>query len=785
MIKRLNKVNSIIIILVLILNLLFPIISIASDEIVTITFQDQNLYNAIVETLEGKIESKEDSSLTINMTQTNLESVTMLALDSKEIEKINGLEKFTNAFFITLAINNISDISILSNLTNLSNLNLSRNNISNISALSGLTNLTSLTLFTNNISDISVLSRLTNLTDLSLSDNNISDVSTLSKLTNLEELDLGHNNISNISALSQLTNLSDLKLNYNNINDINALSTLKSLKSLDLNNNNINNISVLSGLTNLSDLLYVSYNSISDISALSKLTNLKVLFLDGNNISEINSLSELTNLESLGLAFNDINDISTLSSLTNLTYLDLKYNNISDISALSNLPNLSVVVTYQSLSTTSSEKEVELPPIFLQSQDKNSKVYTEEEVSLEKCTLNEEKDKVIIEEGSTGATVTINGGNANGTCLNITSKATTPLLLEVSYSTTKLTNGNVEAKITANKEIQEVEGWTLAEDKTTLTKTYEENANETVTVYDVEGNSAEAKIDIKNIDKTAPETEVTYSTTELTKENVEVTITANERIQEVEGWSLSEDGTTLTKTYTENGEETLEIYDIAGNKVDVDVSVQNIEKAEIELALEIKYSTTKLTNKDVEVEVIANKEIQELEGWTLSEDKKTLSKTYSENGEEEITIYDLTGNSAKAKIEVKNIDKITPEIDIKYSTKESTNEEVLVTIQANEIVQEMEGWTLSEDGKTLTKAYEKNAEEIITIYDLAGNSTTVTIKVDNITDGNDTIKKDDNTIASSILPYAGKSSLMIVVIAIVALVAIILKRKVDEYKDIK
>ena len=55
----------------------------------------------------------------------------------------------------------------------------------------------------------------------------------------------------------------------------------------------------------------------------------------------------------------------------------------------------------------------------------------------------------------------------------------------------------------------------------------------------------------------------------------------------------------------------------------------------------------------------------------------------------------------------------------------------------------------------------------------------MTIIVGNITDGNNTRKKDHNTIASSILPYAGKSSLMIVVIAIVALVAIILKRKVD------
>ena len=104
--------------------LLFPIVSVANEELVTIKFEDKNLYNAISEQLEVKINSKDNNNLTITMTRENIESVdTLYNTNSKSIEKLNGLENFINLTRIGLANNKISDISVLSSLVNLTELN--------------------------------------------------------------------------------------------------------------------------------------------------------------------------------------------------------------------------------------------------------------------------------------------------------------------------------------------------------------------------------------------------------------------------------------------------------------------------------------------------------------------------------------------------------------------------------------------------------------------------------------------------------------------------------------
>ncbi len=72
---------------------------------------------------------------------------------------------------------------------------------------------------------------------------------------------------------------------------------------------------------------------------------------------------------------------------------------------------------------------------------------------------------------------------------------------------------------------------------------------------------------------------------------------------------------------------------------------------------------------------------------------------------------------------------------VTYSTTEQTNKDVIVTIKANEEIQNVEGWKLSTDKMTLTKTYTKNTTEDgenIIIKDLAGNSTVVTVKVTSI-----------------------------------------------------
>ena len=232
------------------------------------------------------------------------------------------------------------------------------------------------------------------------------------------------------------------------------------------------------------------------------------------------------------------------------------------------------------------------------------------------------------------------------------------------------------------------------------------------------------------LDKTAPTIDVTYSTKNPTKENVKVMITSNEEIQEVERWTLSADKKILTKEYSANTKETITVRDFAGNEAKASIEINNIDK--VAPVLNVTYSTKNPTKENVKVTITSNEEIQEAEGWILSSDKKILTKEYSANTKETITVKDFAGNEAKASIEINNIDKVAPVLNVTYSTKNPTKENVKVMITSNEQIQSVAGWTLSNDKKTLTKEYSANAKETIVVKDLVGNETRVTIEIDNI-----------------------------------------------------
>ena len=904
--RKILKINSLVLILVLMFNMLFPILSIAAEEKVTISFKDKNLYNAILTELGSKVESCDAGTLTITIKKANLETVTTLELEKKQITDVLGIEKFTsltrlnlnynekisdikpiaqlpnlealylynnkitditplesltklkslglgeneisnmeplrtltNITWLNLNANKISDITLLSSLTNLEKLYLNTNEISDISPLAGLTNLTILKIGQNNINDIKPITSLTNLTELALHANEISDITPLSGLTNLETLWLYDNNISDISPLAGLTNLTklylynteitditplagltnliELSLTSNKISDITPLRTLTNITWLNLSHNKISNITPLSSLTNLETLWLYSteitditplaslsnlknlglYNNkitsfeplsnlttlttlnasnvqISDISSLKKLTNIKYLYLSNNNIEDISVLANLkeliwlsiggnpnlkdvsalancTKLETLWLHNNNIENISELKALTNLKDLGISGNKISDLSIVDEIaslkltnkwrPNLNsnddeitVSSNYQNISKiltkTEAANEITLPQIFTKIKDKNSKLYTEEALELVNCTLSSDGTKIKLNENVNEGTVTIKGGAIADSKFVVKVDDGKPPVLDVKYSTTEPTNKSVTVTITSNKELKELEGWKLSADKLSITKEYTQNVTEEITVQDFAGNTGKTKVTINNIDVTAPEVEVKYSTTETTHDTVTVTVKSNEKLKEVKGWTLSEDKLILTKEYTDNTEETLIIYDLAGNERKIPIRIANIDKVELEAKVE--YSTTEATKGTVKVTIKANKKIKQVEGWTLDEAGVTLTKTYAQNAEEVVELQDLTGNKVKVNIKINNIDTTVPQVEVKYSTTEVTKKKVTVTIVANEKLQELEGWKLSEDKLTLTKDYYKNVEEEITILDLVGNKRTIPIKITNI-----------------------------------------------------
>ncbi len=89
---------------------------------------------------------------------------------------------------------------------------------------------------------------------------------------------------------------------------------------------------------------------------------------------------------------------------------------------------------------------------------------------------------------------TNNSNNNNNTNTNIKD-----LVASLSYSTHSLTYKTVTATITANKELEPIEGWNLSSDKKTLTKEYAENKEEVVTVKDKDGKTKILTVSIRNI----------------------------------------------------------------------------------------------------------------------------------------------------------------------------------------------------------------------------------------------------------------------------------------------
>lgn len=134
------------------------------------------------------------------------------------------------------------------------------------------------------------------------------------------------------------------------------------------------------------------------------------------------------------------------------------------------------------------------------------------------------------------------------------------------------------------------------------------------------------------------------------------------------------------------------------------------------------------TNEDVTVTIQANEQLQPVEGWTLSDDGMSLTKTYSDNTSETVTVKDLTGNAIEVPVNVTGIDKLGPTVTVK---NETTEDGVLVTIETSEPIQTPDGWTKVSDTK-YTKLYTENTSEDIIVYDLAGNATKAHVTVSSI-----------------------------------------------------
>ena len=110
-------------------------------------------------------------SPTGELTQADLEKVTELELDRKQLTSVKGLEKLTQLESLHLSHNKLTDLKGLENLTQLKELPLDDNQLTSVKSLENLTQLEGLWLPRNQLTDVKGLKKLTRLTELDLIDN--------------------------------------------------------------------------------------------------------------------------------------------------------------------------------------------------------------------------------------------------------------------------------------------------------------------------------------------------------------------------------------------------------------------------------------------------------------------------------------------------------------------------------------------------------------------------------------------------------------------------------------
>ena len=191
------------------------------------------------------------------------------------------------------------------------------------------------------------------------------------------------------------------------------------------------------------------------------------------------------------------------------------------------------------------------------------------------------------------------------------------------------------------------------------------------------------------------------------------------------------------------------------------------------------------------------------------------SDSIFENHNPDLTIYcyeDSLAAKYAIKYNIKYVYLTKPKVEaleatVKYSEKDKTTGKITVTITTNKKVKKVEGWTLSEDGKTLTKTYSKNVKENVNLEAEDGQKTTALVTIssfeeskggnenatptdkgDGKTDNksnNQASNKADNTIAPSKIPQTGVSLAIVFTIIALGIVAVITLNKFKEYKNIK
>ena len=722
----------------------------------------------------------------------SLVSINALSLKNNKVSNLTPLKDYEAIGMLELSGNEISDVTPLASIDKLHMLLLDDNNISNPAPLASLSStLIALSINNNKITSIDSISDL-NLLFLDIGNNNIRNLSSLSKMTNLMALFAKNTGVKDISFMSSLPYISSLDLSDNKLESIELLRTIgnqienerlgeyleakqffwasDSLTPVDVTVQDHEMLAGTPTYTNpyigdeLGTMMYVTNKGFGDIWG----SNRALLYIDlsNNNIPSFDSINGLitgkvddVSKASMGIGFSrSLEDIiikpideykikGIEEEFAKAPELNIVKDPIEDLyiynyflarnKVFINNNNLQMIVLRdgigvlnfedQYLEEKTNKTEVNLPPVFNEACEFEHIVYSDESHQLQNASLSADGTKLILGQDGNVSEAKIRLGTAEYTTFRVYHDSKAPVLT-VNYSTKDLTNKDVLVTVVSDKKIAEpVDGWELSESGMILTKNYSLNGNETIVVKDEYGNQTSQAIAVNNIDKVPPTVEVRYEdNTNGTKTAI---LKANEKVQMVNGWTLSEDGTELRKVYTESNNERVVVYDLAGNGTEKDVSVTIAKDS----SYNVKNNPENITNKNVTVVINTDKDITRVpEGWTLSTDRRSISKEYNDNVNETVSIGFGDESVKEVPVVVNNIDKVMPSGNATYSITTLTNKDVEVTIKASEKINRPNGWDISEDGTTLTKVYKENGEETVKLVDQAGNETSLNISVSNI-----------------------------------------------------
>ena len=251
--------------------------------------------------------------------------------------------------------------------------------------------------------------------------------------------------------------------------------------------------------------------------------------------------------------------------------------------------------------------------------------------------------------------------NVNGEKKNVNIKVSEVIIanLKVDYQYDDVKN-TVTVKVTSNIELKDTKpSWTLSEDKLTYTKEFGNNDHYNTVFVDCYNHNINVEINVQQIDKTPPQITLEYKYNK--EDSVTISMKSNEKLGDTKpSWTLSEDKLTYSKVFGADEDYTTDVQDIYGNVTNVHIKLKkkrNVYPQADGSTITVNYMYTSYEN--VIVEIVSSVQLQDTKpSWTLSEDKYTYTKIFTEDTEYTTPVIDINGRQKNVYISIDYFFKI-------------------------------------------------------------------------------------------------------------------------------